>query len=82
MGKAMALNLLKAGYPVAVLEKNKAAKELVAAGAKSFTDSSSIAKNSDVIITMLPDSPEVEEVVLGTGGILEGVKAGSLFIYI
>ena len=80
MGKAMALNLLKAGYPVAVLEKNKAAKELVAAGAKSFTDSSSIAKNSDVIITMLPDSPEVEEVVLGTGGILEGVKAGSLFI--
>ena len=80
MGKAMALNLLKAGYPVNVLQKNKAAKELVAAGAQSFVDSKTIAQNSDVLITMLPDSPEVEEVVLGPEGILEGVKAGSLFI--
>jgi 2-hydroxy-3-oxopropionate reductase len=80
MGKPMALNLLKTGYPVTILEKNKAAGELVAAGANAFPESRSIAQYCDVLITMLPDSHEVEEVVSGQGGILEGVRAGSLFI--
>jgi 2-hydroxy-3-oxopropionate reductase len=80
MGKPMALNLLKAGYPVMVLAKSKAANELVAAGANAVEDNKSIAQNCDILITMLPDSPQVEEMVLGQSGILEGVKAGSLFI--
>jgi 2-hydroxy-3-oxopropionate reductase len=80
MGKPMAMHLLKAGYPVAVLEKNKAAGELVQAGATSYPNSKAIAERCDVIITMLPDSPDVKEVVSGANGILEGVQPGALFI--
>jgi 2-hydroxy-3-oxopropionate reductase len=80
MGKAMAHHLVNAGYALSVLAKNKASKELVTAGAKSFSTSKEIAQHSDIIITMLPDSPEVEEVVFGEEGVLEGVRPGSLFI--
>ena len=80
MGKPMALNLVKAGYNLLVLEKNKASDELVQAGAQSFPSSKAIAQESDVVITMLPDSPEVEEVVMGDEGVLAGIKQGSLFI--
>jgi 2-hydroxy-3-oxopropionate reductase len=80
MGRPMALHLLKAGYNVAVLEKNKASAELVAAGARSFPTPSAIAQGCDVVITMLPDSPEVDEVVSGQDGVLDGIRQGSLFI--
>jgi 2-hydroxy-3-oxopropionate reductase len=80
MGKPMAMHLLKAGYPVSVLEKNKAAGELVKAGAKAFPNNKAIAQHCDVIITMLPDSPDVKEVVSGKDGLLEGVQSGALFI--
>jgi len=80
MGRPMALHLLKAGYPVAVLEKNKASGELVNAGARSFPTPASIAQHSDVVITMLPDSPEVTDVAAGKDGVLEGIRQGSLFI--
>lgn len=80
MGKPMAKHLIKAGYQLFVLETNKAAKELVVEGARSFKTSREVAENSDVVITMLPDSPQVEQVVLGTQGVLEGVRKGSLFI--
>jgi len=80
MGKPMALHLLKAGYAVSVLEKNKAAKELVDAGARSVPTPAKIAQGCDVVITMLPDSPEVVEVVSGKDGVLEGIRQGSLFI--
>ena len=80
MGRAMALNLLKAGYSLSVLEKNKASAELVNAGAHLFSTNKAVAENADIIITMLPDSPEVEEVVLGKDGVIKGLKQGSLFI--
>ncbi|MFC5409317.1 2-hydroxy-3-oxopropionate reductase [Larkinella bovis] len=80
MGKPMALNLIKAGFPVSVLETSQAAGELVAAGASSFSDRKALAQTSDVVITMLPDSPEVEQVVLGPDGVLEGLQPGALFI--
>jgi len=80
MGKPMAQHLLKAGYSVAVLEKNKSAAELVAGGAQSFPSNKSIAEHADVVITMLPNSPEVEAVVLGKDGLIEGMKKGSLLI--
>ena len=80
MGRPMALHLLKAGYPLSVLEKNKASKELVAAGARSFATPAAIAQNSDVVITMLPDSPEVVAIVSGQDGLLEGMRQGALFI--
>ena len=80
MGKPMALNLVKAGYPVCVLEKNKAAAELVGAGAHSFKSSKELAANCEIVITMVPDSPQVHEIVFGVDGVLEGIKPGSLFI--
>lgn len=80
MGKPMALHLVKAGYPVYVLQKNKAAAELVEAGAKALATGKAIAQECDIIITMLPDSPEVLELVTGPEGIVEGVQPGSLFI--
>lgn len=80
MGRAMAHHLLKAGYPLAVLEKNKASAELVAAGAEAYPTNKAVAENVNVVITMLPDSPDVEEVVLGNDGVLKGIQRGSLFI--
>lgn len=80
MGKPMALNLIKAGYSLVVSDQNKAAGELVEAGAESLAGNKAIAEQCDIIITMLPDSPEVEAVVLGEGGVIEGIKEGSLFI--
>lgn len=80
MGKPMALHLLKAGYQVSVLEANKAAGELVAEGAQAFHTSKAVAAHSDVVITMLPDSPEVMAVVTGKDGVLEGIRNGALFI--
>lgn len=80
MGKPMALNLLKAGYPVRVLEKSNAAAELKQAGAELCPDARTLAEQSDVVITMLPDSPEVEEMVLGPGGVADGIRKGALFI--
>lgn len=80
MGRPMAHHLLRAGYALHVYEGNKSANELVDAGAIAFPSYTSLAYASDVVITMLPDSPDVEAVVLGTDGVAAGMKAGSLFI--
>jgi 2-hydroxy-3-oxopropionate reductase len=80
MGKPMSLNLMKAGYQLVVLEKNKSAVELVAAGALAAATPKAVAELSDIVITMLPNSPQVKEVVLGTDGIIEGAKPGTVVI--
>ncbi len=81
MGKPMAKNLLKAGYNLIVYDINTGSvKELVNAGAKEGKSSSDVASQSEVIITMLPNSPEVREVVLGANGIIEGVKPGTILV--
>lgn len=80
MGKPMALNLIKAGYSLAVLSQSNAAVALVEAGAKSFATSKELAQHCDIIITMLPDSPDVQQVVSGSEGVLEGIQSGALFI--
>lgn len=81
MGKPMAINLLKAGYSLIVNDiDKKSVEELVSKGATTLDSYSSIAKESDVIITMLPESQHVEKVVLGVNGILEGAKPGLLLI--
>ena len=80
MGKPMALNLIKAGYPVSVLESSHAATALTEAGATAYPSSKELAQKVDVVITMLPDSPEVEEVVSGAEGVLAGIQSGALFI--
>ncbi|MBP2625408.1 MAG: 2-hydroxy-3-oxopropionate reductase [Firmicutes bacterium] len=81
MGKPMSKNLLKAGYDLTVMDRNQSAvAEVVAAGAKSAATAKAIAEQVDVVITMLPNSPHVKEVVLGENGVLEGAKAGTIFI--
>jgi 2-hydroxy-3-oxopropionate reductase len=77
MGRPMAKNLLKAGYPLVVHNRSRAAvDDLVKAGAKAGTSPRDVASQSDVLITMLPNSPDVEEVVLGRDGVIEGARAG------
>ena len=77
MGKPMSKNLLKAGHEVIVCDVVRAAvDELVAAGAKAAASPRDIAPQVELVITMLPNSPEVKQVVLGKDGILESAKAG------
>lgn len=81
MGKPMSKNLLKAGYKLVVLDLNRTAMdEVVALGAEKATTPGEIASDCEVIITMLPNSPHVKEVVLGQNGLMEGLKPGSVFI--
>jgi 2-hydroxy-3-oxopropionate reductase len=81
MGKPMAKNLLKAGYQLIVYDLNaEAVKELVNSGAGEGYSPSDVASMSEIIITMLPNSPDVREVVLGENGIIHGAKSGSVFI--
>ena len=77
MGRPMAKNLLKAGHSLVVHNRSRGAvDDLVKAGAKAGTSPRDVASQSDVLITMLPNSPDVEEVVLGRDGVIEGARAG------
>jgi len=81
MGKPMSKNLLKAGFEVVVLGRNKSVlDELAAAGAKSAASPKAVAEQSQVVITMLPNSPQVWEVVLGKNGVVEGAAKKSVVI--
>lgn len=81
MGKPMAKNLIKAGYDLKVYDiVDAAVKEVVEAGAERGLNSADVAKDSDVVITMLPNSPHVKEVVLGKDGVLDGAKPGTILV--
>jgi 2-hydroxy-3-oxopropionate reductase len=81
MGKPMAMNLIKAGYDLTVYDiRPEPVKEVVAAGAKEGKSSQDVAAKSEVIITMLPNSPDVKKAVLGEHGVLEGASRGSILI--
>ncbi len=80
MGRPMAKNLLKAGYPLVVHNRSRAAvDDLAKAGAKTAGSPKEVAAQSDVLITMLPNSPDVELVALGKDGIIEGARSGLLY---
>jgi 2-hydroxy-3-oxopropionate reductase len=81
MGKSIARNILKAGFPVTVHNRSRAAvDELAAEGAKAATSPAEVASQVDVVFTNLPDSPDVEKVALGASGIIEGAHEGLIFI--
>jgi 2-hydroxy-3-oxopropionate reductase len=81
MGKPMAKNLLKAGHELKVHDLVTAAvEELVLAGAVKAQSSADAARGSDLIITMLPNSPHVKAAVLGENGVLEGLTPGSILV--
>jgi len=81
MGKPMARNLLKAGYPLVVHNRSRGVvEELGKEGAQTATSPQEVAARSEVVITMLPDSPDVELVYAGEQGIFAGAKEGRLLI--
>lgn len=81
MGRPMSQHLNKAGYPLVVYDIMPAGvKELVDLGAKSAPTSADAAAAADLVITMVPDSPDVEAAYLGPQGILAGAKPGTIFM--
>jgi len=81
MGRPMAKNLLKASYPLVVHSRSHGpVQELVSAGAEAANSAKDVAGRVDVLITMLPNSPEVELVALGRDGIIDGGKPGLLYL--
>jgi 2-hydroxy-3-oxopropionate reductase len=81
MGRPMAKNLLKAGHPLVVHSRSRGpVDEIARAGAKVGSSPRDVAAQSDVLITMLPNSPDVELVALGRDGIIEGARPGLLFV--
>ena len=81
MGKSMARNIMKAGFPVVVHNRSRAAvDELVSEGAMAANSPSDVAAQVDVVFTNLPDSPDVENVALGADGIIEGAHSDLIFV--
>jgi 2-hydroxy-3-oxopropionate reductase len=81
MGRPMALNLLKAGFPLVVHSRSRPPVDvLVAAGASEATSPADVARRADVVITMLPDTPDVQLVMGGPNGVLEGMRRGAVVI--
>lgn len=81
MGKPMAINLLRAGYPLTVWNRTKSKMgELIAMGAYGASSPKEVAERSDVVITMVTDSPDVEDVILGPNGVIHGARPGLIVI--
>ena len=81
MGKSIARNILKAGFPIVIHNRSRAAvDELVAEGATAASSPSEVASQADVVFTNLPDSPDVEKVVLGEKGIIAGAHHGLVYV--
>jgi 2-hydroxy-3-oxopropionate reductase len=81
MGKSIARNILKAGFPVVIHNRSRAAvDELVAEGAASASSPAEVAQRVDIVFTNLPDSPDVEKVALGENGITSGAREGLIFV--
>jgi len=81
MGRPMAKNLLKAGYPLVVHNRSRApVDELVRAGARASISPREVAAQCEVLVTMLPNSPDVEQVALGKDGIIEGARRGLIYV--
>jgi 3-hydroxyisobutyrate dehydrogenase-like beta-hydroxyacid dehydrogenase len=81
MGGAMAMNILKAGYPLTVWNRTKAkSAQLIAAGATLTASPAKVAEASDIVFTNLSDSPDVLEVDLGTNGVIHGAHPGMILV--
>lgn len=81
MGAAMALNILKAGHPVTVHNRSRDREEPVArAGARRAASPKEAAREAQIVIICVSDTPDVEAVVLGENGIIQGAKAGTIVV--
>jgi 3-hydroxyisobutyrate dehydrogenase len=81
MGKPMARNVMHAGFPLAIYARHpERVRDLAEEGAQQVGSPAEVARNADVIVTMLPNAPDVEEVVTGAGGVLEGAPDGTIVV--
>ena len=81
MGKPMAKNLIKAGHELTVFDINPdPVEELASMGAKKGASAAEVASSVELVITMLPNSPDVRNVVFGNNGILEGAREGLIYV--
>jgi 2-hydroxy-3-oxopropionate reductase len=81
MGKSIARNILKAGFPLTIFNRSRAAvDELIAEGAQTAVSPAEVAARVDVVFTNLPDTPDVEKVVLGENGIASGAHPGLIWV--
>src|SRR5205814_9627018 len=81
MGRPMAKHLLQKGHTVTVHNRSRGAvDELVQAGASAAHSSADVARQSAIVITMLPDTPDVEAVLNGPDGVLDGLQRGSIVV--
>jgi 2-hydroxy-3-oxopropionate reductase len=81
MGKNIARNIIKAGFPAVVHNRGRAAvQELVTEGATEASSPAEVTAMSDVVFTNLPDSPDVEKVVLGKDGVIEATRSGQVYV--
>ncbi|MFN0193411.1 MAG: 2-hydroxy-3-oxopropionate reductase [Aestuariivirga sp.] len=80
MGAPMAGHLLAAGHALFVNTRSKAPEELVSRGAKVCASGAEVAKASDIVFLMLPDTPDVEKVLFGKGGVAEGISKGKIVV--
>jgi len=80
MGKPMALNLIKGGHTLFLASRSGVPQELTAAGGKACASAKEVAQKSDVVITMVPDTPDVEKALFGKDGVAEGLSAGKIVV--
>src|SRR5215510_8065049 len=80
MGKPMAVNLIKGGHTLFLNSRSGVPQELTAAGGKACASAKEVTQKSDIIITMVPDTPDVEKVLFGAGGVAEGLSRGKTVV--
>ena len=80
MGKPMAANLIKGGHTLFLHSRSGVPQELTAAGGKACASGKEVAQKADIIITMLPDTPDVEKVLFGADGVAEGLSKGKIVV--
>jgi len=80
MGKPMAANLIKGGHSLFLNSRSGVPQELTSAGGKACASAKEVAQKADIIITMVPDTPDVEKVLFGANGIAEGLSKGKIVV--
>ena len=80
MGKPMALNLIKGGHTLHLHSRSGVPQELTAAGGKACASAKEVAQKADIVITMVPDTPDVEKVLFGANGVAEGLTKGKTVV--
>ncbi len=80
MGKPMVANLIKGGHTLFLTSRSGVPAELTAAGGKACASAKEVAQKSDIVITMVPDTPDVERALFGKDGVAEGLSAGKIVV--